>query len=263
MSYASVKSEMEYFNQRYNEYIQEVRERSNRSKLEDFAEMRGFKISTLDEIGIFYVGDPVELLVPKYMDMVEQFGVISPTNKKPIYHNRYVIPIRNVYGDVINVVGYSKDANERYVYGTATYYRRRDDMWGLEKLHKAYELGYAIYTEGITDAIALRDIGYDVAFANCGTHAAPIAMRQLNRCRYGIIKVPDRDPAGQSANKKWKCCRSITLNTFVAYKDMDEMIHADGKNVAWVKSYIEDCINWLKQKEHCGFDCEKPEVTIY
>ena len=263
MEYDNIERSMTEFCKKYNDYVNEIYSRSNKKKLEEFAETRGFKLSTILDLGIFYIGDPVEMLIPKYLDLVEAFGVISPTNKKPIYHNRFVIPIRNVKGDIINLVGYSKEAHERYVYGTSIYYRRREDLWGLEKMHKAYELGYAILTEGITDAIALRDIGYEVVFANCGTHSAPTAMKQFNRCRYGIIKIPDRDQAGQRANNRWQCHRYITLNTFVEYKDIDEMIHKADNGEAWVRGYIDNCIDWLKQKKHNGFDCERPEVTMY
>ena len=47
-------------------------------------------------------------------------------------------------------------------------------MYGLENLHLAYELGYAVYVEGITDAIRLRSLGILNTFANCGTHASPL-----------------------------------------------------------------------------------------
>ena len=109
-------------------------------------------------------------------------------------------------------------------------------MWGLENLHEAYRRGYAILTEGITDAIAVRNLGdrYSVTFANCGTHGSSLIMRQLNRCRYGIIRLPDRDEAGQRAVKKWECNRYITLNTFVAYKDVDEMIKKAGNDAPQV-----------------------------
>ena len=173
--------------------------------LVDFANMRSFSIDTVKEAGIFYIGDATEMLLPSYIDKVEKFGVISPTNKKPIFHDRFVIPILDTDGKVLNLVGYSKNANERYVYGTAQYYRRRETMYGLENLEMAYDLGYAILTEGITDAIRMRDLGYKNTFANCGTHNSEFIIKQLNRCRHGVIKIPDRDEAGNRANKKWKC----------------------------------------------------------
>ena len=141
------------------------------------------------------------MIIPKYIEHLEDFGVISPTNKKPIFNNRWVIPIKNEKGLVQNLVGYTPDAHERYIYGTALYYRRRDTLYGLENLYLAYEMGYAILVEGITDAIRLKSLGYRNTFAMCGTHKSDYILRQLNRCRHGVIKIPDRDNAGLKASK--------------------------------------------------------------
>lgn len=253
---------MEIYKNELTEYVEQLRQRSGDKMLVDFANMRSFSIDTVKEAGIFYIGDATEMLLPSYIDKVEKFGVISPTNKKPIFHDRFVIPILDTDGKVLNLVGYSKNANERYVYGTAQYYRRRETMYGLENLEMAYDLGYAILTEGITDAIRMRDLGYKNTFANCGTHNSEFIIKQLNRCRHGVIKIPDRDEAGNRANKKWKCHRSVTLNTFIAYKDIDAMCASSQENAEIVKEYVDNCIEWLITAEHNGFNSNNEIVTI-
>lgn len=253
----------------YNRYTDELTEytyalkaRSGDKMLEHFAEMRSMPLDIIKSSDIFYIGDATEMLLPSYLGKVEDFGVISPTNKKPIFHNRFVFPIKDVDGRILNLVGYSKEADERYVYGTAKYYRRRETMYGLENLQQAYNLGYAILTEGITDTVRVRSLGFTNTFANCGTHESDFIMKQLNRCRYGVIKIPDRDAAGKRAAKKWVCNRSITLNTFIAYKDIDEMCRESKENSDLVKEYIEICIDWIKSSEHHGKSCINQEVTI-
>lgn len=243
-------------------YFKELKYRSGNKMLAEFAEQRRFPIEVINESDIFYIGDATEMLLPNYLGYVEDLGVISPTNKKPIFHNRYVIPIKDIHGNILNFVGYSKEADERYVYGTAKYYRRRETMYGLENLNIAYELGWAILTEGITDAIRIRSLGYKNTFANCGTHDSEFIMRQLNRCRYGVIKIPDRDEAGKRAQKKWDTYRSITLNTFIKYKDVDEMCKDSDENIELVKEYIEICIDWIISMEHRGYAAIQQEVTI-
>ncbi len=227
------------------EYVNQLRDRSNRDMIQKLGERRAFKLEVLQECGIFYIGEMVEMLIPSYLNMVDEFGVISPTNRKPIFHNRFVIPIKNEVGMVQNLVGYSNEANERYIYGTARYYRRRDTLWGLENLELAYDLGYAILTEGITDAIRLRCMGYNNSFAMCGTHKSEHNIKQLNRCRHGVIKIPDRDDAGIRASKHWNFNRSVTLHVNFKYKDIDEMCR-EQENIEWFNSYMEGCINWIK-----------------
>lgn len=261
----SIKSVLENQN-RYldnlTEYVNELKIRAGDKMLDKFSEMRQFSMETIKENDIFYIGDATEMLIPSYINKVESFGVISPTNKKPIFHNRFVIPIKDIDGRVLNLVGYSKEADERYVYGTAKYYRRRETMYGLENLEMAYDLGYAILTEGITDAICLRNLGFKNSFANCGTHKSDFIMKQLNRCRHGIIKVPDRDAAGNKASKRWKCNRSITLNTFIAYKDIDEMCKSSIENRDIVIEYLNICIDWILSNEHRGYNTVDEVITI-
>ena len=203
-----------------------------------------------------------EMLLPEYIDKISEFGVISPTNNMPIFKGRWVIPIKAQNGKIQNLVGYSPSADERYIYGTAKYYRRRDTLWGLENLHKAYELGYAIVTEGITDAIRLRDLGYSNAFAMCGTHQSKHIINQLNRCRHGIIRIPDRDDAGIRALKGWQFNRSATLYINFKYKDLDEMCRESYENQEWAKQYIDACIDWIKSDCHNGRESLTEKITM-
>lgn len=252
---------MDKFHSIFTEYVKALKQRSDKEKIKEFSELRKMPIEEVESSNIFYINDSSEMLLPKYLNMLEDFGVISNTNHKPIFHNRWIIPIYNSEGKVQNLVGYSPYADERYIYGTAKYYRRRETLYGLENLHLAYELGYAILTEGITDTIRVRSLGYKNCFAMCGTHKSEFIMTQLNRCKYGIIRIPDRDTAGKETKKHWITNRYITLNTNLKYKDSDEMAK-DENNREWFKNYINACIDWLKQREHLGLKCPTIETTM-
>lgn len=244
------------------DYTLELKERSRKS-LKELSDMRGIPVETLEKCGIFYIGEQAEMLIPKFLPYISTLGVISETNKKPIFTDRWVIPICDTDGNVLNLVGYKKDAQERYVYGTARYYDRTHTLWGLQNMKRAYELGYFIVTEGITDAIRVMSLGYEPVFAQCGTVFSQLKMVQLNRCRHGGIEIPDRDKAGQSAAKKWECNRYIRLNTFIAYKDIDEMCASTlHDNISVVKQYLDFSIDRLKEKEHCGMKTDCEIITI-
>lgn len=250
------------YEKRLTSYYLDLYKRTNKEKVKEFADFRKFDINTVNKCGIFYIGEMAEMLLPQYIDEVSEFGVISPTNNMPIFKNRWVIPIKNESGLVENFVGYSPNADERYIYGTARYYQRRETLWGLENLHKAYEMGYAFVTEGITDAIRLRDLGYENAFAMCGTHSSEFIMQQLNRCRYGVIRIPDRDDPGLRALKNWKCNRNATLYINFQYKDIDALCAESKENQEWARDYLNACVDWIKTEEHKGQQCICESVTM-
>lgn len=248
------------------EYTEDLIDRAGDKNLDYFAKLRGFNIDTVKAQRIFYIGEATEMLLPDYIDVITKLGVISNTNHKPIFHNRFVMPIMDRNGKVLNLVGYSKEANERYVYGTSKYYRRTDTLYGLENLEMAYDLGYAFLTEGITDTIRLRSMGYLNSFANCGTHSSVFNTKLLNRCRHGVIEIPDRDAAGLRASKGWKFNRSVTLNTYIKYKDIDSMCFNESENIqnmGIIKAYIDACIDWILSGEHRNIQCACQEATIF
>lgn len=258
----TVIENMNRYTAELTDYVNELKARAGDKNLEYFSELRDLPLDIIKESDIFYIGDATEMLLPSYLGKVEDFGVISPNNKKPIFHNRFVIPIKDINGNILNLVGYSKEADERYIYGTAKYYRRRSTLYGLENLNLAYDLGYAIITEGITDTIRVRSLGFKNTFAMCGTHKSDFIMNQLNRCSKGVIKIPDRDSAGQRASKNWKCNRSITLNIFVEYKDIDELCYKSEENREWAIEYLDICTDWITSGENRGYQGASEVITM-
>lgn len=235
----------------------------NKDKVAELSELRSIPLETLEECGIFYIGNMAEMMIPKYIGQLKDFGIISPTNMKPIYSERWVIPIKDETGLVQGMVGYSNKSDERYIYATSKYYMRGDTLWGLERLERAYELGYAILVEGITDAIHLRSIGYEPVFASCGTRPSELNMRQLNRPRYGLLRIPDRDSAGDKTKNHWITNRYITLVTPAKYKDSDELLRdSEYDNVEWMRGYVDASIEWLEEREHCGRVCSTYSATM-
>ena len=258
--YKQLKAKDNY-NEKLSQYTEALRLRSNKDKLSELAEMRKFPLEVLEEAGIFYIGSMAEMMLPNYIDSLNSLGVISSTNNKPIFNERWVMPIKDIDGKTQNLVGYSNKADERYIYGTAKYYRRRDTLYGLENLNLAYELGYAVVTEGITDTIRLRALGIKNSFARCGTHKSEFILNQLNRCRHGVISIPDRDIAGSNSEKSWKFNRYITIHTTIQYKDCDEMLR-DENNVQVFMDCLNTAIDEIKKLEHKGGNFPAINYTI-
>lgn len=243
-------------------YAKTLYERSDKSRLKMLSDLRKIPLSVLEEAGVFWIENQTELLLPGFINQLKDFGVISPANNKPIFHHRWVFPIKNTDGKVINFVGYSNLVDERYVYGTAKYYNRSDVLYGLENYDEAFRLGYAIITEGITDALAVKGLGYNNVFAWCGTMDSPAKIRLLNRCRYGVIRIPDRDAPGEKTKKLWIFNRYFTLTTYMKYKDSAQML-ADGEEMRdYYKSCLDLAIDWILKKEHKGVKCTPGEGSM-
>ena len=258
--------EYETFTLQFEEYLRQLQENqwmNHPEKLQELATMRKLPLEELQRAGIFYICNQAEMLIPDYLDQVVSFGVISPTNNAPIYNHRWVMPIRSWDGKILNLVGYAPDKDERYIYGTARYYRRTDTPYGLENLHLAYEMGYALYTEGITDALRLRSLGYRNSFGNCGTHSSKTVITMLNRCKHGVIVIPDRDAPGRKAESKWDFRNKITLQTFIKYKDIDEMCRENINDLEWVTGYINSAIELLIKDSESGVQDQAREYTMY
>ena len=144
-----------------------------------------------------------------------------------VYHDRWVFPIKDMKGNIICHVGYTPDSNERYVYGTSLYYSRLHDLYGLEQYPLALKEGWAIVTEGITDCLAFRGLGYKNAFAMCGVRKSTYKELILNRLNYGILKVPDNDKAGKRTIPIWDFKRSFLIKTPFGYKDTAKILESN------------------------------------
>lgn len=266
MSLTSSIQEMNQYCFELTEYMQLLKGNSNPDKVRELSELRGISLEVLQEADVFYIDNMSEMLIPKYLRRLTDFGVISQTNLKPIFRKRWVFPIKDEFGRVINFVGYSNMEKERYIYGTATYYSRQDDLYGLENLHSAYKDGYAIITEGITDILSIRSIDkikYKNSFAYCGTMASEIKLGIMSRFRYGTINIHDRDKAGDKSRDNWDTYRHVTFLTPLQFKDSNETLNADeGKYRVWYENCLDASIEWLKQEEHKGIKSLSVEATM-
>lgn len=248
---------------RFTEYVQFLRHRCNKDELYRLCSLRGFSRDLVDKHDIFWVGHMREMLVPDFLDDLTDFGIISNTNNMPIYHDRWIIPIKNDKGQVVNLVGYSNIEQERYVYGTGKYYSRTDTFFGLENIADAYEKGWSIITEGITDTLSIRDLGYKNAFAWCGTMKSRHKITVLNRMCHGNIFIHDRDKAGDRTRSHWQTNRYFRFNTPIKYKDADATLHdPEQDNTAWFKECMDIAVQWIESAEHNGNKCACESATM-
>lgn len=239
------------FRKKFTEYVNTLYKLSNKEMQEEFAKLRQIPIDSIKENDIFWVGNSAELMIPEYIGLLEKFGLVSEANNKPIFNNRWVIPIKDKDNLVQALVGYSNVSDNKYVYSTTDYYLRGDSLYGEEQLEQTMKDGYAVLVEGITDAIHVRSLGFNNIYANCGSRKGTVNFLRLNRLKHGLIRICDRDKAGDGTKKRWITDRYIDLVTPPQFKDSDEVL----KNVEYkeiFREYLEECIRIIKDNEFKG-----------
>ena len=239
----------------YREYVNVLKEISEKNwpgKLEELAERRKMPVEVFRKAETFYIGNMAAMVVPEFMGMLTEFGVINSTSNTPIFENRWIFPIKDSNKNIINLVGYTWNHDVRYLYGTGKYYERSNDMYGAENIDLIYKTGWGVLVEGITDCLALRSIGVENSLASCGTTDSPVKMQILGRTKYGMVFIHDRDEAGDGTRKHWIVPRAVRLDIASGQKDIDEYLHkyeddADRQSrEEELLLRLDECESWLK-----------------
>ena len=247
------------FRKLFTDYIHQLQNTSNilhNDKQEEYANIRKFKIETVVNADIFYIDNYAEMIVPEYIDNLYNFGVIAASNNKPIFSGRWVIPIKDQYNLVMGLVGWSDTSDVKYLFSNTKYFRRGDDIYGLESLKYIFERNRMIVVEGIADVLRLRDIGFKEAVATNGTMYSWWKSFIFNSVD-NVIFIPDRDQAGLGTNKIWKSKKAIRLiipitDGRVRFKDIDEYVRGNNENEAYINEYINKCFEYLSEKVVSG-----------
>lgn len=238
------------YRSKLTDYVNELHTRAGDYGLETLAEMRKIDVNVLKDAGVFYVGEPAEMLLPEYIDILRQFGIIA-MNNKPIYSERWLIPIYDINRYVIGLVGYKQGVNEKYVYATPKYFNRGEAIYGLEHLIDCFEQGFAIVTEGIMDAIRVRSLGFKNVISTCGADSSwdrHLMFMGIKRC----IFIPDRDRAGMQTNKHWKSETMIRLLVPLPFKDIDEFARQNKVTESFCKDLLENLCGYIKNDMTSG-----------
>ena len=218
-----------------------------KDELESLALKRKISLLELEESGIFWIENNTQMILPQHVKNLKTLGVISATNNMPIFRERFVIPIKDQSKNVINFVGYSPTSEERYVYGTGEWYDRGEMFYGLENMDIAYEKGWAILLEGISDVWALRQFGIKNVLGNCGTRFGSTKERQCKRLSRALIIIPDRDRAGLNLESKITLDKKVSLFVPIQFKDFAETVEKTSEERCMeIIESIKEVINWVE-----------------
>lgn len=246
--------EMLRYRKALTDYVNRLRDNSNKDKLYNLAEVRQFDVELLDRLGIFYIDKEAEMLVPNEEGKIDlgfykRIGIISPTNNRPIYSDRYIIPIYDLNGYVMALVGYSLTSKQRYIYSNTRYFFRNDILYNLEVYERCIRDGYVIVTEGITDCIRLLDMGFTNVMSTAGAHKSLWMMQLLDNIE-NVIFIPDRDRAGDGTKSYWITHNYTRLLIPFYCKDLDEFACLGEKEETVLRYFIKVAIQYMREGKH-------------
>lgn len=242
----TINKDIDEYREKFTRYVNELTKRSRsmyREQTETIVKMRGISRDTFEEQGIFYIRDSSEMLLPEYFDDIREFGIIA-INNRPIYNDRWVIPIYDMQGRVKNLVGYRAGNSDKYMYAGAKYFVRGDAIYGEENIKECIKSGYMIVVEGLMDRLRCIDLGYKNVIATCGADKSLYRMRVFNRVPR-VLFIPDNDSAGRKTREHWKCKTYLRLELPSKVKDIDEMAHMGKEYEEFTKGLLKESINEL------------------
>lgn len=246
------------FRQRLTEYVKDLQAHADKEKLKELAIIRKFEVSLLEELGIFYIDNPVELLNPEFFGDLKDFGIINKNTNKPIFSDRFIIPLYDMEGLVMGLVGYSYNSKVRYMYATTKYFLRNDILYGMENYKECIKDGYIIVTEGITDAITCKQEGFKHTHSTAGAHQS-VYMMQLLDFIPCVIFIPDRDHAGKGTERYWKTHNFVRVLVPFTYKDINEYLTTQPENREQFRLIMNMLIDYVK----AGKNRVGEEIPLY
>lgn len=158
---------------------------------------------TLKEIGVFKVDylSEIRLAVPDVTnEELQDWGLLTSKGDY-LLSGRFVVPIRDIAGQVVALVGWHPRGGSRKYVTTSTFGFSRDaSFFNLDCYKDSWAKwnGLVFVVEGIFDTISLRSIGLPVV-GNMGLEMGSIKGQIL--ARFGKkVAIPDNDKAGRSVN---------------------------------------------------------------
>lgn len=154
---------------------------------------------TLMEMGIWKVNNTSDIF---YYDkkvtekQLKLWGLLTD-NGDFLLKGRYVIPVRNISGQVISLIGWFPDF-KKYITAPTVGFSRDTSFYNLDCYQKSIEEygGLVFLVEGIFDTIAGKSLGLPF-LGNMGLELSPIKTEILTRFNK-VVAIPDNDKAGAS-----------------------------------------------------------------
>jgi DNA primase len=159
----------------------------------------------------------------------------------PIFRNRIIFPIKNIYGKIIAFGGrILGDGMPKYLNSPESLvFKKSETLYGEDiATGAAYQKKRVIIVEGYLDVIAMHEAGFLETVATLGTAVTKEHLSKLWRISDELIFCLDGDSAGQRAMKKaiilllplLTNARKASFLILPDNMDPDEVVNKFGKN---------------------------------
>lgn len=169
--------------------------------------LRGYRSKkmylTLKEIGVYHAPSlhHIKSVLPQFsMQDLEDFGLVTSEGDY-FMTDRYVLPIKDIEGNIISLVGWDKNGGSRkYLTATSLGFYRDTSFFNNNVALRAWNerKGIIVLVEGIFDALALTSVGFP-AIAAMGLELSHLKEILLSRFS-AVIVIADNDKGGWSVN---------------------------------------------------------------
>lgn len=162
---------------------------------------RGYTSNEMYEIlkseGLFVASSlsDIKLLSDLSQEELEECGLVRDGNY--ILSGRFTLPIRDIVGEVVALVGWYPNTSRKYV-TTPTYgFSKSATFYGIHHFAE-HSSDCCFLVEGIFDTLSLLSLGY-MALGNQGLELSAYKCEMLKRFAK-VIAIPDGDAGGRSVN---------------------------------------------------------------
>lgn len=157
----------------------------------------------IEDFGVVHLSNPYFLQVFNNLDARKETGLYTD-NGYCILSNRYVIPVKDIAGDLITLIGWYPDVKKYITLPTANFSKSLD-WFNIDRAYlrsQSPEFNGTVYiVEGIFDTLMLDALGLPVigAMGSSVNTSKGIVLNIFNKA----IVIPDGDVVGQKAINTW------------------------------------------------------------
>lgn len=219
--------------------------------IQELCEIRGYlpdgeQALLLDELSI----GSCEILDKELLsDEARKYGYLN-TSGYFLLDNRYIIPVRDINGDIVTLIGYFPDIR-KYITVPTPFFSKDTVFFNIDDAYirswEDYD-GVVVLVEGIFDCLSLRSIGLP-AIATMGSDVS-FTKREILKIFKKVLYIPDNDSVGRRALNRydkqhgWKVPNNavgIRLSGSVDFNDEGEY---DESKILRVKD-TDNLVSWF------------------